>query len=81
MPDSPARTALYQEMVRYLGTKCAWIYEGFPVSSMLCHSWLKNYLPHDFSFVRWKYLDVDPELREKNKKNFRPLSFRELSGK
>ena len=80
MPDSPERVALFRRMTRYLGERCVWIFEGFPVSTQLCHAWLENYLPHDFPCDRWKYLAVDSELRSEMTRNFKPLSFSELSG-
>ena len=46
---------------------------GFPLSSSLYHAWLQNYLPHDFGFVRWKYLNVDEAKKRELKKSFRPL--------
>ena len=79
MPDSPERTERYREMVRYLGTKCPWIFEGFPIAYQLNHAWLENYHPHDFAFARWKYLTVDPERRRQLKATFTPLSMRELN--
>jgi len=81
LPNSEERTELCKKMSRKLAEKCAWIYEGVPISCELHHAWLKNFIPHDFHFVRWKYLDVDENLRNKLKSTFRPLSFRELSGK
>ncbi len=81
MPDSPERTELYLQMVKLLDEKCVWIYEGFPVSVVLRQCWLENSYPHDFSFTRWKYLSVDVKKREESRKNFRPLSMSELSGK
>ena len=81
MPDSPERTALYLQMVKVLDEKCVWIYEGFPVSVVLRHSWLENSYPHDFSFTRWKYLSVDVQKRMEAKKKFRPLSLAELAGR
>ncbi|MBO5668700.1 MAG: hypothetical protein J6S43_06200 [Lentisphaeria bacterium] len=81
LPDCLERTELYLQMVRILEEKCVWIYEGFPVSGVLRHSWLQNSIPHDFSFTRWKYLSVDPDGREKRKAGFRPLSLNELNGR
>ena len=78
MPDSPERTALYRKMAALLAEKCVWILEGYPISWLLCHSWLENYVPGDFAFNSYKYLSVDPAKREKLKSAFRPLSFREL---
>jgi len=80
MPDSPERTELFRRMTRHLGERCAWIYEGYPVSYQLCQAWLENYVPHDFPFNRWKYLSVDPVVRAKMLPMFTPLSFSELSG-
>ena len=80
MPDSPERTALFRRMVRHLGEKCVWIYEGVPISYQLCHEWLENYEPHDFPYDRWKYLSVSPERRNELKPTFAPLNFSELSG-
>lgn len=79
MPDSPERTRRYREMVEYLAGKVPWVFEGFPIAYQLNHAWLQNYRPHDFAFARWKYLTVDPEERERIRKSFRPLSFRELN--
>ena len=73
MAECPERTRLYEKMVELLSGKCAWIYEGFPLSSSLYHAWLQNYLPHDFGFVRWKYLNVDEAKKRELKKSFRPL--------
>ena len=78
LPDSPRRRELVKEMVTLLGEECAWIYEGQPLSSLLYHSWLENYLPHDFSFIRWKYLSIDPEKRQQTKSGFVPLDFKDL---
>ena len=78
MPDSPERTRKYIEMNRYLTSRCPWIFESFPMSYLLVHSWLENYTPHDFVLSNWKYLSVDPEARFKARKNFKPLSFSEL---
>ena len=81
MPDSPERTSKYKEMVKYLSTKCPWIFESFAISYQLNHNWLQNFVPHDFAFSRWKYLAIDAEKREQMKKNFKPLSLKELRGK
>ncbi len=81
MPDSPERTRKYEEMVKYLSTKCPWIFESFAISYQLNHDWLQNFVPHDFAFSRWKYLSIDAEKRAGMKKDFKPLSFKELRGK
>ena len=81
MADSPERTLLYCKMAELVVKKCAWICEGFPVNAMLYHGFVENYFPHDFSFVRWKYLNINEALRNKLLPDFTPLSFTELSGK
>jgi hypothetical protein len=81
MPDSPERSRKYEKMVKYLSTKCPWIFESFAISYQLNQVWLENFVPHDFAFSRWKYLSVDVEKRKRMKKNFKPLSFEELRGK
>ena len=81
LPDSPRRNLLYAKMAELAAEKCAWIYEGIPVSSVLYHGFLENYRECDFSFVRWKYLNINEQLRSKQIPAFRPLSFQELSGK
>lgn len=78
MPDSPERTAKYEAMSKYLMDRCPWIFETYPVSFVLTHSWMHNYMPHDFGFNRWKYLSVDPAKREESVKSFRPISMKEL---
>ena len=81
MADSPERTELYRKMAELVIKKCAWICEGFPVNAMLFHNFVENYLPHDFGFVRWKYLNINENMRQKMVPSFKPLSFTELSGK
>ena len=78
MPDSPERTARYTAMGTYLTDRCAWIFEGHPVSYRLTHGWLENYQPHDFGFTRWKYLAVDEAKRESAIRGFTPLDIGQL---
>lgn len=79
--DCVQKDQLIARMVKLLDDECVWIWEGFPVSFALHYNWLENSVPHDFSFVRWKYLSVNDKKRTEMKKKFKPLSFRELSGK
>ena len=79
MPDSPERTEKYKAMVRYLAEQVPWVFEGFPIAYQLNHGWLENYIPNDFVFSKWKYLNVDPEKREALRSTFKPLSFAELN--
>ncbi len=81
LPDGAERSELYLQMVKLLDEKCVWIYEGFPVSFALRYDYLENSVPHDFGFVRWKYLSINEKLKTERKRHFRPLTFSELSGK
>ena len=81
MPDSIERTKKYEEMAKFLTEQCVWIFEGFPVSFQLTHSWLENYIPHDFAFSKYKYLVPNNKRKNKLIKTFKPLSLKELNGK
>ena len=78
MPDSPKRTAKYAKMAEYITEQCPWIFSHYPITYRLRHSWLENYLPHNFCFSRWKYLTIDQEKRITAKKNFKPMSLKDL---
>ncbi len=78
MADTPARTAMYYEMSKYINAQSAWILESYPIAFQLTHCWLQNYQPHNFSFARWKYMTVDPKQRQKAKKSFKPLEMKDL---
>lgn len=81
MPDSPERTEKYKRMAAYLIERCPWIFESYPIDYRLTHDWLENYIPHDFAFSRWKYLDVNDKLRRKRRRAFTPLTMEELRGR
>jgi hypothetical protein len=57
-----------------LATTCPWFFESHPVAFMLVHKWMKYFRPHDFGYSRWKYLSVDPELRDATRNAFSPIS-------
>ena len=78
LPDSPKRREICRKMISILASDCVWIYEGIPLSWQLKHDWLENFYPHDFGFIRWKYISVDPQKRQQMKKSFTPLSFKDL---
>jgi ABC-type transport system substrate-binding protein len=78
MPDTPERTEWYRKMAEYLTEQCPWIFESYPIDYLLAHDWLQNVVPHDFAFARWKYYNVDSESRARRKRNFRPLSLKDL---
>ena len=69
--DCVQKDQLIARMVKLLDDECVWIWEGFPVSFALHYNWLENSVPHDFSFVRWKYLSVNDKKRTEMKKKFK----------
>ena len=81
LPDSPERSVICRKMIKILTDDCVWIYEGIPLSWQLIHGWLENFYPHDFGFIRWKYISVDSAKRQKLKSTFTPLSFKDLQSK
>jgi len=78
MPDSPERTEKYKKMTEYITAQLPWIFESYPIGYKLVHSWVENYVPHNFVFSNWKYLSVDVEARRKARKSFKPIELRDL---
>lgn len=64
LPDSPKRTALYQQMARMLVEDCPWVFGVHRQEYWLSHGWLKNMKPHELDHAKAKYLRVDPEARK-----------------
>lgn len=67
-----------RRMVDFLKERCVWIFETHTVGFVMTHQWFSGYLPHDFAFNRWKHFRVDPALRERLIRGFRPFSMAEL---
>lgn len=63
MLDSPERTKLYEEMSEMVVEDCPWIFLYQPMSFALKHSWLENYVSHDFPYGMGKYRRLDPTVR------------------
>lgn len=63
MQDTPERTTLYEEMAHILVEEAPWIYCYQSKSFVLRHSWIKNYLYHDFPYGMDKYRRIDLETR------------------
>ena len=64
MQDTPERTAIYEEMAGIIIEDCPWIYMFQPMSYALKHSWLQNYVSHDFPYGMGKYRRVESEVRK-----------------
>lgn len=63
MPDSPERTALYQQMADIVMEDAPWIMQSQRMAYHLRHHWLRNYKPHDFPYGMTKYLRIDTDAR------------------
>jgi ABC-type transport system substrate-binding protein len=59
MPDSPARTALYEQLNQMLGELVPVIYTSHRPYFALYQSWVKNYCWADFHYGTEQYFDVD----------------------
>ena len=59
MPDSPARTALYEQLNQMLGERVPVLYVVHPTHFSLYHSWVKNYCCPNFTMGLEQYLDID----------------------
>ncbi len=59
MPDSPERTALYQQMVRLIWVYNPWRINTLKQGTILIHPWVIGYKKHPFAHEPWRYLDID----------------------
>jgi ABC-type transport system substrate-binding protein len=64
MQATPERTAIYEEMAEIIVEDSPWIFLFQPMSYALKHSWLENYVPHDFPYGMGKYRRINNETRE-----------------
>ena len=64
LQDTPERTAIYQQMVKLVVEDCPWIFGVHRLSYSLGNKWLKNYKYHEFENSAFKYLRVDPALKQ-----------------
>ncbi len=76
MKHSPERTKKYKRMNSFIVNELPWIFESYPKSYRLVHSWLENYKPHNFAFGHWKYWNINNKKKEKKKKAFTPMSIK-----
>jgi ABC-type transport system substrate-binding protein len=59
VPDSPPRTALFDEMNDLIYSYAPWIMTYYPYESILVQPWLKGYKLNTFVQQQWRYLDVE----------------------
>jgi ABC-type transport system substrate-binding protein len=65
MQDSPARTALYVEMVRLLSEDCPVMLLYEPEIFSLLHKWVKNFKIIEIGYGYTKYRRIDAPQRQK----------------
>jgi len=59
LPDSPARNALYREMIRLLLAYAPWRLGVHRIYNHLQYPWVKGYKKHPILYTNFKYLDLD----------------------
>jgi ABC-type oligopeptide transport system substrate-binding subunit len=59
MPDSPARTERYRQMVKMLWVDNPWRVHYLRQRTVLLHPWVMGYKKHPFGHESWRYLDID----------------------
>lgn len=64
LPDGPARTALYNQMVALVVEDCPWIFGAHRLKFTLAQPWLRGYKPHSIDHGRFKYIRVEPSLKK-----------------
>jgi oligopeptide transport system substrate-binding protein len=64
MPDSPARTAVYKQMVKIVTEDCPWIFDAHRLTFTLLQPWMKNFKYNDVDSVRGKYHGINTAIRK-----------------
>jgi oligopeptide transport system substrate-binding protein len=62
-PDSAARTKLFSRMTELVVNYAPWRIGLNPVTDVVHHAWIRNYVPHPILPQAWSYIDMDAELR------------------
>ncbi|HLX27055.1 MAG TPA: ABC transporter substrate-binding protein [Casimicrobiaceae bacterium] len=63
LPDSPARTKLFDRMTKLAVAYAPWRMTYHLLEDSLRHPWISAYVPHPIRSQWWQYIDVDPALR------------------
>ena len=64
MANGPERDALIREMIDILEEERPWIEIFNGVDYSLAHGWLTKVKPFGMSYPMTKYMDIDPEARQ-----------------
>ena len=70
MQDSPARTAAYEKLNKFLAEEVVVIFNMHRQAYTLQQGWLKNYHNSDLSHDSYQYLDLDTAKKEEMLKKF-----------
>ena len=67
LPDSPARTRLFDRMTDLVVAYAPWRVRYNDIEDSLANAWVRNYVPHPMRNEGWMYMDVDEAQRAKRK--------------
>jgi oligopeptide transport system substrate-binding protein len=59
LPDSPQRTAIFDQMNDLIFNYAPWILTDYEYRNVLVQPWVKGYKLNTFVFQQWRYLDVE----------------------
>ena len=60
LPDSPARTKLFDRMTQLVIAYAPWRMTFHLLEDSLRHPWISAYVPHPIRSQWWEYVDIDP---------------------
>ncbi len=64
LPDTPARTKIYNRMTELMLAYAPWKLTHHLLEDQVVYAWVLAYKPHPIRAEIWKYLDIDPALRQ-----------------
>jgi ABC-type transport system substrate-binding protein len=67
LPDSPARTRLFDRMTELVVAYAPWRVRINDIEDTMARGWVRNYVPHPMRNEGWMYMDVDEALRAKSR--------------
>jgi ABC-type transport system substrate-binding protein len=70
LPNGPRRRELIRRMLEIVEHERPWIELTHRESYALYHEWIRNVKPAGISFPSGKYVDVDPELRSRRRREW-----------
>jgi ABC-type transport system substrate-binding protein len=59
LPDSPQRTAIFDQMNDLIFNYAPWILTDYAYRNVLVQPWVKGYKLNTFVYQQWRYLDVE----------------------